>query len=122
MEAESTFDRLIAAMPRNAEPVFMFLVAFNLLAMSGDIVIAHSYNEFALWGQYIPLGAGLVAGVVALYAAFSDAPGTRAAATTAMLVSVALGISRVRSCTASRFERSCTPHRSSRHWPIRALG
>ncbi len=92
MEAESTFDRLIAAMPRNAEPVFMFLVAFNLLAMSGDIVIAHSYNEFALWGQYIPLGAGLVAGVVALYAAFSDAPGTRAAATTAMLVSVALGI------------------------------
>ncbi len=49
---------LIRRIPVTANQVFLALVLFNLFAMTGDVAIAHAFNEFAIDTQYMPFVVG----------------------------------------------------------------
>jgi hypothetical protein len=69
-------------------------VAFSLSAMTGDVIIAHAYNKFGVWTQWIPLLVGFFVAAIACVGAINgmEQRGQRTAFAVAMWASVALGI------------------------------
>jgi hypothetical protein len=84
---------LIGRLSVSAEQVLIALVAFNLLATTGDVAIAHAFNEFALDTQYLPFIIGGFAGIAALVAIPGERGGKRRTVFVAgMWLCVALGV------------------------------
>jgi hypothetical protein len=84
---------LIGRLSVSAEQVLIALVAINLLATTGDVAIAHAFNEFALDTQYLPFIIGGFAGIAALIAIPGKRGGKRRTVfVTGMWSCVALGL------------------------------
>ncbi len=62
-----------------ADQALLALVAMNLLVTTGDVVIAHAFNDFALSTQYLPFAVGGLAGLAVAFAVPGVAVGWRRA-------------------------------------------